>query len=241
VVDKIIRQSHGISVHVIPGEFKQARGSKESDKRSTQKISIFTYIGAILMTVLLTILAAPLKEILGLVNIVMLYLLPILFSAVNWGTYPAVVTALTGVLTFDFFLVSPVRSFTVADIRYVVTFVILLVVALFTSRLSTRLRQQIVLSRHRESRISALYSLSREIAAISDLKPVMQSIVDKVAETIEGQVTLLLPDKNGDLTQIVVSSFQGGAFLDDNERAVVIPLYSQQKDVATLLFIHLSI
>ncbi|HEX2935475.1 MAG TPA: DUF4118 domain-containing protein [Bacteroidales bacterium] len=110
VVDKIIRQSHGISVHVIPGVSKQTRDSKESDIGLVKGVSLFTYIGAILMTALLTILAAPLREILGLVNIAMLYLLPILFSAVKWGTYPAVVTALTGVIAFDFFLVPPVKN-----------------------------------------------------------------------------------------------------------------------------------
>ena len=82
-------------------------------------LSLLPYAGAMLMTALLTVLAAPLKDALGLVNIAMLYLVPVLFSAVKWGTYPAVVTALTAVLTFDFFLVPTVKSFTVLDIRYI--------------------------------------------------------------------------------------------------------------------------
>ena len=220
LVDKIIRQSHGISIHVIPGRTTKNPDYASSTGPAVRASSLLPYIGAAIMTGLLTILVSPFKEALGLVNIVMLYLIPILFSAIWWGTLPAVVTAFMAVFIFDFFLVPPVKSFTVADIRYLLTFGIFLMVALFTGELSTRLRQQILLSRRREARISALYSLSREITAVSELQPVMQSIVDKIAETIEGQVILLLPDKEGKLVQNAVSAVEGEGFFNDNERAV---------------------
>ena len=229
LVDKIIRQSHGISIHVIPGRTTKDPDYTSSTGSAVRASSLLPYIGAAIMTGLLTILVSPFKEALGLVNIVMLYLIPILFSAIWWGTLPAVVTAFMAVFIFDFFLVPPVKSFTVADIRYVLTFGIFLMVALFTGELSTRLRQQILLSRRREARISALYSLSREITAVSELQPVMQSIVDKIAETIEGQVILLLPDKEGKLVQNAVSAVEGEGFFNDNERAVAAWVFEKGK------------
>jgi Osmosensitive K+ channel histidine kinase len=227
VVDKIIRKSQGLSVHVIPGEEKHPGEHTSDDVRPTPAASFQTYFTAIFLTALLTVLAAPLKETLGLVNIAMLYLLPILFSAVRWGIIPAIVTALTAVLTFDFFLVEPVQSFTVADIRYVITFIIFLIVALFTSKLSIRLRRQISISRSREARVSTLYTISRDIAAVSELQPVMQSIVDRIAESMEGQVAIFLPDQNEQLELTAVSNSQKGAFADNNERGVAVWVFQR--------------
>jgi two-component system sensor histidine kinase KdpD len=122
-------------------------------------------------------------------------------------------------------MVPPVGTFTVADIRYVLTFGIFLMVALFTGKLSTRLRRQIMISRRREARIKALYSLSREITAVSELQPVMQSIVDKIAETVEGQVVLLLPDQEGKLAPNAVSGMEEEVYFNENEKTVAAWVY----------------
>jgi len=224
VVDKVIRQSHGISVHVIPGEAKPARerrpAQRPPQRPARSPASLFPYVWTLLMMAGLTALAAALRDVLGLVNIAMLYLVPVLLSAVRWGTGTAVAAALTGVAAFDFFLVPPVLSFTVADIRYVLTFVIFLAVAVFTGHLSARSRRQVVHSRRREARVSALYSLSREIAAVAELEPVLQGIVKKVAATIEGQVVLLLPEKGGKLALQASSETGENSFFNDNEYAV---------------------
>ncbi|GAB6178774.1 sensor histidine kinase KdpD [Desulfotomaculum defluvii] len=224
VVDKVIRMSEGISVHVIPGNPKQIQ-NRYKEKQPIQQhtkilIKVFPYLASFLMIVLLTLLLSPFKEALGLVNISMLYLLPVLLSSVRWGIRPAIASAVMAVIGFDFFLVTPTLSFTVADLRYLITFVIFLMVALFTSRLSTRLREQVLNSRRREARVSALYSLSKEIAAVAELEPVLESIVKKVADTIEGQVVLLLPDKENKLKLKACSEAKEKTFFDTKEYAV---------------------
>lgn len=188
---------------------------------------ILPYLASLIIIVVLTVLAAPLKDTLGLVNIAMVYLLPVLLSAVWRGTMPSIATAIMAVIGFDFFLVPPTFSFTVADIRYVITFIIFLGLALFTSHLSTRLRLQVVNSRRREARISALYSLSRDIAAVADLEPVIESIVKKVADTIQGEVVLLLPDKDGKPSLRASSKVSGDSFFNDNEYAVATWVFTQ--------------
>jgi len=217
VVDKVIRQSHGISVHVIPGKLKQEH-EQFNPGRSRQPLSFLPYAKSLLLMLVFIALAARFKSFLGLVNIAMIFLLPILFSAVKWGTGPAVAAALVGVVTFDFFFVPPTLTFTVADVRYVISFAIFLLVALFTGTLSTRLQLQIRSSRRRESKVAALYALSREIAAVAELDPVLDSVARKVADTVEGQVVVLLPD-SGKLA-LRANSAAGESFLDENEWAV---------------------
>lgn len=219
VVDKIIRQSQGVGVHVLPGNPKQENEKKIVNP--AQQPFLFTpYAGALLMMVFVTALAGLLAPFFGLVNIAMIYLLPVLFSAVKWGTGPAVIAAVTGIITFDFFFVPPIFSFTVGDFRYLFSFAIFLVVALLTSTLSARLKLQVSSSRLRETRTVALYKLSREIAAVAEIDRVLESVVRRVAETIEGQVVVLLPDKNGKLELQAISTSQEENFIDENERAV---------------------
>ncbi len=219
VVDKVIRQSQGISVHVIPGKPKESREKQAAGP--VQRPSLFIpYIWAFLMMVFGTVLADLLEPCLGLINIAMIYLLPVLFSAVKWGTGPAVLAAVVGVLTFDFYFIPPTSTFTVADLRYLISFAIFLLVALLTGTLATRLRLQVISSRQRETRTTALYALSREIAAVAELPVVLESVVRKVADTVEGKVILLLPDRSGKLELQATSFSQGECLLDDNERAV---------------------
>lgn len=231
VVDKVIRMSEGISVHVIPGNprlVKKTHPAQNTAHRPAwEPALLLPYLASFIATAGLTVLASPLKETLGLVNIAMVYLLPVLLSAVWWGTMPSIATAMMAVIGFDFFLVPPTLSLTVADIRYSLTFVIFLGLALFTSQLSTRLRQQVLNSRSREARISALYSLSRDIAAVADLEPLIESIAKKVADTIQGEVVLLLPDRDGKPLLRASSGASGNGFFNNNEYAVATWVFTQ--------------
>ncbi|GBF32138.1 osmosensitive K+ channel histidine kinase KdpD [Desulfocucumis palustris] len=218
VVDKIIRQSHGISVHVIPGKPKP-EPEQYNPGRVRRSFSLLPYIKASLLMTALTALAYPFKPLLGAVNIAMILLLPVLFSAVKWGTRPSMTAAAIGVVIFDFFFVPPTFTFTVADVRYVISFAMFLLVALFTGTLSTRLQLQIKSSRQREVKVAALYALSRDIAAVSELDPVLESIARKVADTMEGQVVVLLPDSNGKL--VLRAGSASASCLNENEWAVV--------------------
>lgn len=231
VVDKVIRLSEGISVHVIPGNPKLIKkihtGQNPVQRPAWKSDLILPYLASLFIMIVLTVLAGPLKDTLGFVNIAMVFLLPVLLSAVWWGTMPSIATAIMAVISFDFFLVPPTFSFTVADIRYVITFIIFIVVALFTSHLSNRLRLQVVNSRRREARVSALYSLSRDIAAVADLGPVIESIVKKVADIIQGEVVLLLPGKDGKPLLRASSEVSGNSFFNDNEYAVATWVFTQ--------------
>lgn len=225
VVEKIIRMSQDISVHVIPGLPQQERERKVISMLRPG-VPLIPYAGTLLAMILVTFLSSLLAPFLGLVNIALVYLLPVLFSAVKWGTGPAVVAAVLGILYFDFFFVPPTLTFTVGDLRYLFSFFIFILVALFTGTLSTSVNQQVINSRRREARISALYSLSRNIAAVPELEKVAGSIVNKVAETIEGQVVLFLPDKKGKLVMIARSTPHVDNFLNENEGAVSAWVYN---------------
>lgn len=226
VVDKVIRNNNGISIHVIPGSQQEAgQINRPAIPRQNREIAVIPYTLSIAMIALMTLMIVPISSYLGLVNIAMLYLVPVLLSAACWGRPPAIITAIMAAIIFDFFFVPPILTFTVADIRYFFSFTIFLLVSLITGTLSAKLKEQVNYSRQRENRTSALYALSRDIAAEHDLDVVTESIADNVAATLEGQVVILLPDENAKLVLKAVSGSNN--FLDNSELAVAAWVYNR--------------
>ena len=237
VVDKVIRHSHGISIHVIPGSQQEAGQSchpttervkeKGADLKRWRSLTAIPYFAPIIMMILMSLIIIPIRYFLGPVNISMLFLLPVLVSAARWGRFSAIITAIMGVMTFDFFFVPPIFTFTIADVRYLISFAIFILVALMTGTLSDRLKNQVKYSRQRASRVSALYALSKDIAAVDKLDAVLESIVNNVAGTLEGQVVLLLPDENARL--VLQKDSGANNFLNDSELAVASWVFDRRQ------------
>lgn len=196
VVDSLIRKSGGISIHVIQGKASPHDSSKQ---QVPLKISWGHYFGALGLLALITGLSWLGQPYFNTVNIALLYNLPILFSAVRGGIGPSIITAGLSVLLFDYFFVTPTFSFTVYDLRYLLSFSIYLVVAVVASIQARRLKQQVTLARDREKYTSTLYELSRKVAAESDLEVIADIVVERAADTFGRHVLLLMPGEGGSL------------------------------------------
>ncbi|AFM40932.1 osmosensitive K+ channel histidine kinase [Desulfosporosinus acidiphilus SJ4] len=235
VVDKVIRRSHGISVHVISGRKNAADRKRETiaeDNNTSlghlsrrQRYSATPYLMSVLMMSALTVAVSPIETFLGPVNIPMLYLLPVLLTAARWGRLPALITAGMGVIIFDYFFVPPFYTLHVDDFRYVISFVILMIAGIVTGTLSGRLTDQINYSRQREQQVSALYSLSRDLTAVDKLERILDSIARKIGETLDGQVVLLLPDERNNL--VLSQSSSTDHFMTESEMNVASWVYER--------------
>ncbi len=109
-----------------------------------------------------------------------IFLIPVMISAVRWGVLAAVVAALASAAISDFFFLPPIFSFEVSDPREIVNLVLFLVVAIVTGHLAARLRSEADEASRRESEISDLYLLSRRLAMCStpvDLVAALQEYV----------------------------------------------------------------
>ncbi len=123
------------------------------------------YAAAVLACVLTALLATPLHGVFALSNIVMLFLLTVVGVGLRLGRGPAVLAAFVGVALFDFFFVPPRLSFAVSDVQYLVTFGVMLLVALVIGQLTAGLKSQAEASMQREHRVRGLYEMSRDLSA----------------------------------------------------------------------------
>lgn len=122
------------------------------------------YAMAALACAVATLIAVPLHTVFDLSNIVMLFLLTVVFVALKFGRGPAVLASFLSVGAFDFFYVPPHLTFAISDMQYLMTFVIMLAVGLITGQLTAGLKHQALIATSREARVRALYEMSRDLS-----------------------------------------------------------------------------
>lgn len=177
------------------------------------------YAWVVLSVSIVTVIGKIVAPYFDLINIVLLYLLPVLVSAVRWGRGPSLFSSFLGVLTFNFFFVPPIFTFAVGNMQHLFVLVIFFLVALVTSTTATKLRNELEKATERERRTLTLYALSREIASKTDLDQVLKTFVNKVGETVNCGATILIQHPNTDVLHEMAST-QGNGVFDEKEYAV---------------------
>jgi two-component system sensor histidine kinase KdpD len=147
-----------------------------------------------------TLLAAPLHAVLELTNIVMVFLLAVVLSAVRFGRGPAVMAAFLTVAAFDFFFVPPRFTFSVSDAQYLVTFAVMLVVALVIGQMTAGLKFQARVATLREERVRALYDMSRDLSGALLAEQIAEIAARFVQSEFEARAALLVADLQGRVT-----------------------------------------
>ena len=210
VVDELARNTDDIDVYVISGEHDDSRPPSTRLPEQTGDRSAYGWVLAVVVGC--TALDWLLFPFLEKANLVMVYLLGVTLVAMRCGRLAAIVASVLSVAAFDYFFVSPYFSFAVSDLEYLVTFAVMLLVALVISTLTVRLRQQAEAARHRERRTAALYALSRELASTPDTNGLLRAAARHLHEVFESQVSLLLPNATGRLQAWGAAAEEGRAW-----------------------------
>jgi two-component system sensor histidine kinase KdpD len=157
------------------------------------------YAWAVGVTALCTAVAFFLDPRFELSNLVMVYLLGVTLAGLRLGRGPSVLTSLLNVAAFDFFFVPPRYTLAIYDAQYLVTFAVMLIIALVIANLMASVRQQTRVAGARERRTALLYGMSRELAATRGLSSLAHVAVNHVAVVFQCKAVILLPDPTGRL------------------------------------------
>jgi K+-sensing histidine kinase KdpD len=142
------------------------------------------------------------------------YLIPVIIAATRWGTWPAIVAAITGAAAADFFFFPPFYSFRLDDPQAIVDLLLFLLVALVSGNLASRLRYETETLRQREKEIQYLYEFSRRLAACFTVSDLISAIQNYLAGTLGRHTAFffatldrnLQPDPVGAVPQMVQES-----------------------------------
>jgi two-component system sensor histidine kinase KdpD len=213
LVDDLTKLATDIDIHVVSREysltekpitkFERAGITAKLDDDSKLKGYYFSAIFCIATTAI----AAMLLPFLELTNVVMLYLLGVVFIAFKFGRGPGIFSSFISVASFDFFFVPPRLSFTVSDTQYLLTFSVMFVVALVISNLTSGLRYQAVVAMHRERRSRALYDLGKSLASALTSEHIIEISTHQLSGIFQSKLAILLPDSQEKIVNTSASVF----------------------------------
>ena len=199
VVDRLIRETPGVAVHVLP--FEQVPQPGSAAARAPRRRGTWgrwqSYVWTVLMVAAVTALGRLLLTEIAISNIALLYLLPVMFAASLYGLRPGLVAGGLSSLAYNFFFLPPLYTFTIADPENFVTIVVLLGVAFVTSQFAARVRAQADLAASSARQNASLAGFLRRVTASANDDELMQTICAELAALFDVQTALLVNSPHG--------------------------------------------
>ena len=126
-----------------------------------------TYAGAIAMVAISTLVGLWIAPRWGTAPVDMIYLPAVLAAAALWGLGPALSAGIAAALAYNFFFTEPVHTFQMNRVADVVTVIVLLIVALVTSKLAAGIRTQAQLAASHAARNATIGGFAGKLLSLS--------------------------------------------------------------------------
>src|SRR5512137_1112460 len=229
-LDEIVRGSGDIDVYVISGD--PAKPHQHAERRRVPRAGKRReWAWSVLTVGVATGAAALMQPYFEQVDLVMVYLLGVMFVASRTSTWPALFAAFLSVASFDFFFVPPFFTFAVNDVRHMVTFAVMFLVSIVISRLTLQVRSQAEAARLRERRTAGLYNLSRDLVRERGANRLSEIAVKHIGEMFDSTVAVLIADDQGRLVAAGSGPF---AFVPDPQESSVAQWVYEHRQPAGL-------
>jgi two-component system sensor histidine kinase KdpD len=146
------------------------------------------WIEATLVVLACTWLATKLFRYVELANLAMLFLLGIVIVATRNGRWPAVYATIVGTAVFDYYFVPPYGSLLTSEVKYLMVFIVMMVVGLLISTLTERARLKEQQAEHARMDVEVERQRNLLLSVVShDLRTPLAAIT--------GAATTLLQDR----------------------------------------------
>jgi two-component system sensor histidine kinase KdpD len=109
---------------------------------------------------------------------------------------PSLAATVAASLSYNFFFMEPLYTFTIADPRNVAAFIFFTLIAIFVSNVAARMRTQAVAAASRTRTTELLYAFSRKLAGVATLDDLLWATAYQIALMLKVRVVLLL-EENG--------------------------------------------
>ncbi|HEY8163253.1 MAG TPA: sensor histidine kinase KdpD [Methylocystis sp.] len=198
LTDEIVRRSHDVAVQVVIGEERQQAAKK---RRWLQPGNGY-WAGAAAagLSVALTVgVGYMLDRWLSLPNLSVIFLIPVVLCAAQFGLWPAVMAAILAFFACDFFFIDPRYELTIRDPSEFLALVVFLVVAFVTGMLASRVREHSVFMRTRAQTAQSLFEFSRKLSGAANLDEVLWAAVAQIQKSLDARCVVLLVPNDADL------------------------------------------
>jgi two-component system sensor histidine kinase KdpD len=153
------------------------------------------WIGTLAITAAVTAPCLLWRSRLTTVDVAMVLLLGVVVVSARYPRGPALLASLLSIAAFDFLFVPPYYTFAVHDGAYLLTFAVMLAVALTMSRLTGQILEHAAEAEARARRASAVAALNAELMDAERPADVLAALERHVARAAGAEVCTLTPEQ----------------------------------------------
>ena len=219
-VDWLVRHSGDIDVHMVRTESPDHAPPPAPAPQPWPQ-----YGAALAIVCAVTALGLAMEPATGYWAIALIYLFGIILSAIHLRRGPTLALATASALLWNFLFIPPRFTFYIREVRDVMMFAMYFVVAVVIGHLTSRLHEREEAERRGVERATALYRLSRALAAAREPAEALAVVVKQIRETFGAESCLLVRD-------------EAGRFSGEAHPASTLTLSPKEESVAAWAFQH---
>ena len=195
---ELVRRTQDIAIHLVTRESELSPRRRLPVWSGGFALAPLPFLYATLAVAIALAIGKALTALTPIPNLSMVFLMAVLLIAVNYGIWPAIYASALSFLVYNFFFIPPLYTFTIAEPFELLALVIFLIVAVITSALAGRVRQQAQVSANRMRAMRRLYEFTRRLSGLATLDAVAEGAASEIHASLgRGVVVLLAHD--GDL------------------------------------------
>jgi two-component system, OmpR family, sensor histidine kinase KdpD len=198
VVHELVRRAGNISVSVIAGDELPPGPAVQTAVQTAARPEPFDprpYLMALAIVAIGLGAAELIEPWFGIENVDMVFLTAVVSVAVRYGLWPSLLASVAASLCYNFFFLSPVFTFTIAEPTNIGAFFFFMLIAVLVSNVAARVRTQAVSAIGRVRTTELLYAFSRKLAGTATLDDVLWATAYQTALMLGVRVVLLLPEE----------------------------------------------
>ena len=166
-------------------------GMTERPARNSIASRVQAFASAIMMVALSTLIGMWIAPRWGTAPVDMIYLPAVLAAAALWGIGPGLVAGIAAALSYNFFFTEPVHTLRINRVADVVTVVVLLVVALVTSRLAAGIRTQARLAAAHAARNATIAGFAGRLLTCSTEEQIGETACEELHQLFDCNAVLV--------------------------------------------------
>jgi two-component system sensor histidine kinase KdpD len=192
----LMKHSGNIDIHMIPAEESvQAQRETIEDRFAGAPWRDFGI--ALLIAAAVTGWSLSIFDYTGYWAVALFYLLAVVLAATRLRRWPTLFLAGLSAALWDFLFIPPRFTFYISHLQDFLMFGAYFVIAVVIGHLATQLREREQSERRREERATALYRLTRELAASRDLDEALPKIFALIKSFFQADAAVWLRDEGG--------------------------------------------
>jgi two-component system sensor histidine kinase KdpD len=199
---ELVRRTQDIAIHLVTREIDGAHRLRPRWRISPSP-GFLPFVYATLAVAAAVLCSRALTELTPIPNLSMIFMLAVLVSAVSWGIWPAVYASLLSFAAYNFFFIPPLYNLTIAEPYELLALCTFLIVAVVSSALAGRVREQARVSANRMRAMRRLYEFTRRLSGLATLDAIAEGAASEIHASLARSVVVLLA--RGDELELVAA------------------------------------